>query len=274
MADTKISALTDGSPLTSDDVFPLARSGNNYKATAQALASLLHWTPLAASLTYSSADGANTFVCSTSVDLTGIIHLGAKIRVTHASVTKYFFVTAITSSTVTLFGGTDYTLAATAITAPSYSLAKAPPGFPLDPAKWTVEAVNTGSASKGSPASGTWYGDTALSPTGPSISIPIGCWRVYYETVLDADRSAGGVVAQYATLSTSASSETDTSMSTYMQGTSWTSNHVPAHRERTLTLTSRTTYYLIIKTTTTSILSINLRGDIVPTVIRAVCAYL
>lgn len=40
MADTKISALTDGNPAQSGDEIPIARSGANYKITAGSIASL------------------------------------------------------------------------------------------------------------------------------------------------------------------------------------------------------------------------------------------
>lgn len=86
------------------------------------------WIPLTGTFTYSSADSP-TFVITTSVDLTGIVGLGMKIKLTQAT-TKYFIVTAITNNSITMYGGTDYTLTNSAISNVYYSMLKAPFGFP------------------------------------------------------------------------------------------------------------------------------------------------
>jgi hypothetical protein len=78
------------------------------------------WNVLGATLTFSSAD-APTYVASTSVDLTGVISVGMKLKLTQTTV-KYFIVTAINTTTITLYGGTDYTLANATITLPYYSV--------------------------------------------------------------------------------------------------------------------------------------------------------
>lgn len=68
-------------------------------------------------------------------DRTGKYQLGDKIKLTQTSA-KYFYVTAsaFTTSvtTVTVTGGSDYTLANAAITSPNYSRGESPIGFP----KW------------------------------------------------------------------------------------------------------------------------------------------
>lgn len=274
MADAKISDLSDGSPVAAGDLFVLARGASNYKVDALTLSVLAQWTPISTSFTYSSAD-APTYVCTTGSDLTGVIPVGARLRCAHASTTKYFIVTAVSSTTITLYGGTDYTLAATAITAVSFSVVKAPLGFPLDPAKWTVEVTQTTGPAKVSPTTNTWYGDTALSPTGPNVVVPIGCWVVSYWAVAEVSAS-GSSADMRISLSTSASSESDTDFtvaSTYVgasgsvRGETWTT------RTKPLTLAAKATYYLILKATASSG-DINIRGDRVKTTIRAVCAYL
>jgi hypothetical protein len=57
-----------------------------------------------------------------------------------------------------LYGGTDYTLAAAgdAITAPYYSVVKAPLGFPLNSNKWTVKVTDATIRSQLTPTANTW----------------------------------------------------------------------------------------------------------------------
>ena len=102
------------------------------------------WTKIKTghNLTFSSADSP-TFVVSTNVDLRGYLSVGMKLRLTHESVTKYFIITAITSSSITLYGGTDYTLSASAISNVFFSVHKSPYGFPLDPDKFRNYAQAT-----------------------------------------------------------------------------------------------------------------------------------
>jgi hypothetical protein len=71
------------------------------------------------------------------------------------------------STTLKLYGGTDYDLANSAIIEPYFSMAKAPYGFPLDEAKWRVESLMTTNSSQASPTASTWYNK------GRSLAVPI-----------------------------------------------------------------------------------------------------
>lgn len=74
----------------------------------------------------------------TGTDVTAQFPVGTKIKLTQTTA-KYFYVTAATFSTdttVTVTGGTDYTLANAAITSPMYSYIATPQGFP-DWFAWT-----------------------------------------------------------------------------------------------------------------------------------------
>ena len=86
------------------------------------------WTPDTATWTYASA---STFTVAT--DVTAQFGKGTKLKLTQTTA-KYFYVTASSygapNTTVTVTGGTDYTLANAAITLPRYSYADAPQGFP------------------------------------------------------------------------------------------------------------------------------------------------
>lgn len=239
------------------------------------------WITETRTWTYASGTGTNvgTFTVA-GVDLTAVYNVGDRVKFTQTTV-KYGIITKVafsTDTTVTIYMGTDYTIANAAITSPAYSHDRSPVGFPMDPAKWTVEVTNSNDCTKTTTANGTWYGDTGLSSTGPSITIPIGSWRVYYECIGKYSTSAAGGLSFHVSLSTSASSESDTDFTVLAQQSAGNSLMVsPVSRSKTLTLTSSTVYYLIIKTSNSgsgSSLSIYGSTSGVPTKIRAICAYL
>jgi hypothetical protein len=237
------------------------------------------WIACTGTWTYSSAD-APTYVISVDNDQTGIIGVGMRIKLTHAAATKYFIVTAVGAfgggvTLITVYGGTDYTLAATAITNPYYSPVKAPFGFPLDPSKWKVRITDTSDRAQASPTDGTWYNLGTLT-----ISIPIGIWDVSYQVILDYQKLATTYIMTQVTLSTGNNSETDKDFSALSFLTSALAAHTPdlrlmsfVNRRKLLVLVAKTPYYLNGKGTNT-LLTIDFRGDLGTTVIEAVCAYL
>lgn len=223
------------------------------------------WSDIPGTLAYSSADGP-TGVVTTSTDLTGTISVGARVRLTQTTA-KYFIVTAISASTMTLYGGTDYTLANAAITVPSYSLAKAPVGFLVDPLKWTEQFKDTGARSQAAAAAGTWYN------IGSSLlSVPIGAWSVEYFV----DASPVTAVPIYTTLSTANNSESDVDFSMrFFAGAGATGGaQATLARRKNLLLAAKTTYFLNAKTSSGAAPTLGFDGNDSPTIIRAVCAYL
>ena len=93
--------------------------------------------------TYASADATNkTYTLTINADLSGTIQAGHRIWLTQSSTSKYFIVTKVSYSspntTLTLFGGTQYTLANSTITNPYYSAQYAPIGFPARPDYWSL----------------------------------------------------------------------------------------------------------------------------------------
>jgi hypothetical protein len=133
------------------------------------------WTAGTGTWSYSSAD-APTFVISVNNDQTGIIGVGQRIKLTQTTA-KYFIVTAVGAysggaTLITVYGGTDYTLANAAISTPFWSNVKAPFGFPMSPAKWTVTVTDTSDRTQASPTINVWYNLGSVS-----ISAPIGIWK-------------------------------------------------------------------------------------------------
>lgn len=236
--------------------------------------------------TFSSAD-APIYVVSVNADVTGTISVGMRIRLVHGAATKYFIVHAVGAfsagaTLLTLYGGTTYTLSATAITSTYYSSAKVPFAFPASPDLWTVSLLDTTQAIDNAPATSTWIN---LGPDGGTaalqISIPIGSWRVQYSVVEQIVITLAVVtsVGMRFTLSTANNSESDPQFSSIVSlplsiGTD-TAN-LSFFKEKLLVLTSKTTYFLnvFLSASAAGATSVSLRGDALTTTVKAICAYL
>lgn len=222
--------------------------------------------------TYASADSP-TYTFTISGDQTAIFTPGTRLQLTQTTV-KYFIVTAVSVAagvtTVTIYGGVNYTLANAAISVNSYSHMKGPASFPLDPSGWTVKVTDTSDRAQASPVSGTVYNLGSLT-----ITFPIGAWHVDFQVLLDFNRAAGGPSFGRSALSTSASSISDAEL----EAGSWAvDSGTPrsisqTNRHKILVFTTKTQYFLVATMNTTG-LSIDFRGDLSTTVMRAICAYL
>lgn len=258
--------LISGTNIKTINGNPILGSGDLVIATSS------DWNAITATLTYASADSP-TFVANTSIDLTSLISVGMKLKLTQTTV-KYFIVTAITSTTITLYGGTDYTLTNSTITLPFVSSMKAPIGFPLDKNKWTVIfKEGTTSFSQANPTQNTWYNMY-------SLAIPIGLWEVEWSAIIAAiSNSSKTGVRVSGTLSTTNNGETNTNLSAY-QGADGASGTIivlaSVNRKDNISITSKTTYYLNIRTVspTGDVQTLTNSVNNQPTIIKAVCAYL
>lgn len=233
------------------------------------------WFSAGETWTYASAD-APTFTFTISGDKTSKYSPGMRIKLTQTTV-KYFIITAVSYSspntTITIYGGTDYTLADAAITSPFYAIQKTPAEFPLDPRKWTVEVKDTTRRNQSSPTQNAWY-----NLGNVNITIPVGLWDVeysvcYYASQPDKDESYAGT-----TLSTENNSESDSDFSTsnLVLGATATSVGVATtvFRRKVISLTEKTIYYLNTRTLIAGTTSISNYNDYSPLIIRAICAYL
>lgn len=232
------------------------------------------WSSIAATLTWSSVDG-HTSVVTTSVDLTGVIPVGARIKVTNNATTMYFIVTAIAAGSITLYGGTDFVLANSAITNPFYSLMKAPFGFNANPDKWTETATDIGQRSQATPVQHTWYN----LDVSHQLAVPIGSWQLSYSCQGGSvSNAAGGSCEHWLTLSTGNNTESDKDFTAanFLQISS-ASNDWETHvgRAKNVLLAAKTTYFLNISTQdVTNLTSLKISGGSEKLIIRAVCAYL
>jgi hypothetical protein len=232
------------------------------------------WVAASETWTYASAD-APTFTFTVAADVTTKYTVGMRVKYTQTTV-KYGIITAVSAysapnTTITIYGGTDYTMTSAAITANSYSAVKAPLSFPLDPNKWQVVFTDVNQQSQGTPTQNAWYN------VGSSlISIPIGAWRVSYkcspyvysETAIDKKL--------YVTLSTANNSESDADFTYGMEpyGTAAKTMQGWAYVEKPLLLAAKASYYLNVKTGNASQTQVGLLGSQAKTIIRAVCEYL
>jgi hypothetical protein len=231
------------------------------------------WIPVNEAWTYASADSP-TFTFTVSGDLTNKYSPGMRIKLTQSSV-AYFIITAVSYSspntTVTVYGGIDYTLANADITFPYYSTVKAPFGFPLDPAKWTVETVYSTNGNQSGPSANNWYNVGSVS-----IDVPIGAWRLTYATTFGFD---SGTTSQdnnaYVTLSTSNNGQSDAKMTAGLGINNSTIAVVEGTREEFIKIASKTTYYMNVMSTVSGLDFLYMGGGtLVQATIQAICSYL
>jgi hypothetical protein len=218
--------------------------------------------------TYLSAD-TPTFIADTDSDLTGIISVGMKLILVQGT-DKFFIITAIDSTTVTMYGGTDYTLTSDPITAVYYSGQKAPFGFPLDPTKWTVEVSDV--IQRGPVTSTTWTNVDSLG-----ISVPIGLWNLKYYVQPYVDSSDGNNEMNI-TLSTSIDGESDPDFTSGLASLNAPTSgnysvlEMSLNRDKTVSVSVNTPYYLnVLKMAG---MNVFLRNQITKMIIRAVCVYM
>jgi len=228
----------------------------------------LGWVPISEIWTYSSSDATNaTYVVTVPSDATTKYSAGMRVKLTDSG-TKYFIITKVAATALTLYGGTDYTLTGGIITSPFYSIHKAPLGFPLDPTKWTVRVTYTDD--------NTTSSATYAQVGSHQISIPTGCWEVFMQATIYGSVSGNNSASGYIALSTATNSASDTDLTYKMFNPAVASLTGTVSSETTmrkiLTLTSATTYYQVFKRDTA--LTWGVRGSDSRNIIEAVCAYL
>jgi hypothetical protein len=103
------------------------------------------WIAFPTTCSYASA---TTF--TTGTDLSAVLTKGDKIWFTQTT-EKYYYVVSVSGTTVTVTGGSDYTIANAAITAAYYSKGDTPSGFP-DTHTWTPTHTRSGGAYTNAPA--------------------------------------------------------------------------------------------------------------------------
>jgi hypothetical protein len=174
--------------------------------------------------------------------------------------TEYGIITKVTSTQLTIFTGTDYTIPNMTLNSPYYSTARAPQGFPAGRERWAVIQIQRAAAQQTSPTIGTWY-----NMGSPQLSIPTGEWVPGYEVVVYATSGTVGP-SQFATLSTGSSSESDPDMtgrvySGLVGANAGALGTISRQKRMPVTLTAQTIYYLNTKTDISGQTNINFMND-------------
>jgi hypothetical protein len=232
------------------------------------------WIASGETWTYASAAAPNyTFTIAT--DKTTKYSPGMRIKLTDNSAVKYFIVVKVAYSnpntTITVYGGTDYTLAGGAISATFYSMMNIPAGFPMDKTKWQIVVSNATTATQASPTSDVWYNLGTIN-----IPIPIGAWRVSWKDQIQATRAASGALWIFATLSTANNSESNTSFTQCVYVLAETNVYLGSYMSLNILVAAATTYYLNTKASGANCTAIYANGaaPAPPTLLIAECAYI
>ena len=228
------------------------------------------WFTAIGSWTYASADNP-TGVITVPSGAASYYGVGDRIKITQTTV-KYFIVTAVTDTTLTVYGGTDFTLADAAISAMYYSHVKSPLGFPTNPAKWSITTTDTNLQSQATPTQNTVYNLGSIS-----ITIPIGVWNVFWKST-GRITAATAITLQFkGGLSTANNSfSSDALCDGFYTSLDINMNSHIGIALTQLSLAAKTVYYLngAALTISATAISLNGAGDMGNTIIKAVCAYL
>jgi hypothetical protein len=227
------------------------------------------WSPIADAWVYLSADAPTFVVTVPAGALTKYVE-GMRVRLTQTTV-KYFLCKPLTDTTILLYGGTDYTLANAAISAISFSMAKAPVGFPINPEKWSIVITDSTDRTQVNPVNGTIYN------LGTGITLPIGSWRLAYELCLAATHAGSTALAAKTSLSTSPT-VFDLSTAAYLAsgsaGAYITQITSPVCRHKNIAVAVKTPMYLLAAATTIGTTNLIILNSVQPAVIEAVSNYL
>jgi len=171
---------------------------------------------------------------------------------------------------ITLYHGTDFMLVNSTISSPHYSSVKVPFGFNSNPDKWSVIVTDTANRSQSSPTGSPTYYNWF------NIVVPIGTWKVGYRIILSANVVSTSVSA-YSSLSTTNNTATDSDMTVFIRYTFVTSEShsfdTLVTAEKVYELTSKSTRYMNIASNFTGSGGISIRGDLMTSVVKAVCVY-
>lgn len=151
----------------------------------------------------------------------------------------------------------------------SYSTAATPQGFPADSTKWRIEAIYMTDRTQAGTAN-TWYNENTV------LIVGIGAWRAGYEAILYLARTGTGSGNTKATLSTSATGESNKALTT-ANAVTWVTSGAgsvatPVNKERPIDLSTPTPLYLN-HTNSAGSTAQGFLGSLSPTIIYAECAY-
>lgn len=247
----KISALPPLAQIAADDEFPMhdKSTGSTKKATDSQLTGYptLGWVAASATHTFVSFD-STTKIGVITIPAGGLLKYSPGMRYMFSQATggtKYGIIHGVTDTTLTVFFGTDYTLVNQTITAPMFSTEYEPFGFPADPSKWTIEAVDVTARQGNTPTKSVWY-----VPSGSTANITIGAgkYKIGYQAVNRTAANSSIWIVTNLTLSTTTNSETNPRLTApgSMDGAvGLMTLSPPVYRDDYVTVSSNTTFRIL-----------------------------
>lgn len=276
------SQLTELTVVATNDYLTIVdtSAGQSKRVSVQTLVGNvdLGWVATGESWTYSSwSSTTRTGVVTVPSDATTKYTPGMRVRFSQTTGgTKYAIITAVTTTTLTLFFPSGTTFNNETVTSPVYSSIKAPYGFNLDVVVWELEYTSTADVSASTnPTAGVWY----QVGGNQQLTIPVGSWIIGYHGAAAGVGSSNAALRFTTTLSTANNSQSDAGLTAYtgVTNTSTSPVHItPMAREKAVLLASQTTYYLNMSRASLggAMSTLALQGAVATTRIYARCAYL
>ena len=239
------------------------------------------WNPLGQTLTYVSVDDPTGIVKVVGVNVTDKLSVGMRLMFTNGGNIIKGIITSLAFSSdtiITFLHEIDPTdsqaltlMVDSAITLSYFSTQKAPYGFPLNPAKWSVLKTDTSARTQGSAVSNTWYN---IGTTNSQLTLPIGAWNVSFKVSMVGVSSSTTVMTIRACLSTANNASTNQNLQgqSYSNSELWLANTFVG--SDIISIDSKTTYYLNALCISTSLSTITFDNNATSMFIRATCAYL
>jgi len=270
----RISALTELTSLASDDYLVVLDSSANIakKITIANAFGIADNGFVAAgeSWTY-SAYSATTRIAQITVptDATTKYYAGMRVKFTQPTDgVKVGIIMYVQATTLHVFMKSGNDFDNEAITSPFYSTAYAPLGFDLNPTLWQLEATDTTLRSQITPTTDTWYNLGSFS-----LTVGVGAWEVGYMVTPYFTRASAGAIRIGTTLSTANNSQSDAQMDCQIESNSLVYSSNSQHNNKTVNLTSQTTFYLNTRSETSGADSIYNVNDRTAAKIYARCKY-
>lgn len=239
------------------------------KVSVEQLRSHITWTPAEETWSYSSWSSTTRIgVITVPSNATAKYSAGMRIRITQSTGgTKYGIIHAVSSTSLTVFFASGYTLNNEAISNPYWSCVKVPFGFPASRRNFELETSTSG-FTQSSPSASTWYNS--------SINLPVGIGMMLgWQANIFAIKTSGPIDIS-CTLSTTTNSETDADYTSRHYTTGVNESASPAGKQSGKVTAAAATYSLLIYTPQSSTSSIRLLGGASSgnTLISAVSAYI
>lgn len=247
------------------------------------------WLLASGTWTYSTND-TNTYTVTVNANVGGTINVGDKIRATATATggtLQYFIVTDVAAggtSTLKWYGGQGKGVAGAGLANVYYSHGRSPVGFPLNPDGWT-ETYSSANDLIANGVTANWWWTPHSGSDYPGLGIPLGFWFVsWFASLYASDNSTGPDI--YCALSTGylptgsgAAPPIDPQflVRRFSSNTAvgFKSEIFPTGRAHTLTLATKTQYYLDVATKSASAGFLSLGGASgSQTVISATCGWL